>query len=78
MACYPGLGWLEGTFAPHYEETDEDWRKQLFKSVKAGAPQGLGCDNNVGIHYINEQRYALSSPTGPEHTLMMFLLKTAK
>ena len=59
MACYPGLGWLEGTFAPHYDEADEDWRKQLLKSVKSGVPQGLGCDNNVGIHYINEQRHAL-------------------
>ena len=60
MDVRQGLGWLEGVFAPHCEEVDEHWRETLCQSVADGvAPYGLGCDNFVAAHFVNEERVRL-------------------
>jgi dipeptidase E len=52
LAC---LGWLRGSFCPHYDS--EPKRKPVYRRlVKSGAlPGGYAADDHVGLHYIDER-----------------------
>jgi dipeptidase E len=58
---YPGryaqltcLGWLRGSFCPHYDR--EAKRKPVYRQlVRSGRlPGGFALDDNVGLHFIDE------------------------
>lgn len=48
-----GLGWLKGSYVPHYTNS---WRRDIFeKHIGDGAlPCGIGCDDGVFALYENE------------------------
>ena len=49
-----GLGWLPGSYAPHFDNCS--WRKGVFeKHIGSGClPAGLGCDDGVFALYEDE------------------------
>lgn len=49
-----GLGWLQGSYAPHYLNCS--WRKDVFEKHVGSSclPSGIGCDDGVFALYENE------------------------
>jgi dipeptidase E len=56
-----GLGWLRGSFCPHYDV--EAKRKPIYrKLVRSGRlPGGYAADDHVGLHFVDERLCAILS-----------------
>jgi dipeptidase E len=54
-AYHGGLGFLEGSFCPHYDAEPE--RKPVFlDEIAAGAmPSGWGCDDDAAVHFVGTE-----------------------
>jgi dipeptidase E len=49
-----GLGFLRGTFCPHYDGEAE--RRPAFQRlVREGLPAGIAADDAVGVHFVGEE-----------------------
>ena len=49
------LGWLHGSFCPHYNS--EPKRKPVYRRLVRSRvlPAGYAADDNVGLHFIDER-----------------------
>ncbi len=49
------LGWLRGSFCPHYNS--EPRRKPVYRALvkSAALPGGYAADDNVGLHFVDER-----------------------
>jgi dipeptidase E len=56
------LGWLRGSFCPHYDS--EPKRQPVYRRlVRSGElPGGYAADDHVGLHYIDERLVRVVSP----------------
>lgn len=66
LTMSPGLGWLPGSFSPHYDR-EKKRAGALRREIKAGAPEGFACDNDAAIHFINEKPHAFISSRKAAH-----------
>ena len=50
-----GLGFLTGSYCPHYDS--EPGRRPLFTSLIAagGLPAGIACDDGAGAHFVDDE-----------------------
>lgn len=53
LTSMTALGWLEGTFAPHY--LSEPGRREYYHKyiLNGELADGYGCDNSVGLYFEN-------------------------
>ncbi len=55
LAPWRGLGWLKGSFCPHYDG-EEDRKPSLRRMLDNGElGPGFAADDGAGIHFIDEQ-----------------------
>jgi dipeptidase E len=55
LAPWAGLGWLRGSFCPHYDG-EQDRRPWLENAITIGTlKSGFAADDGAAIHFINEQ-----------------------
>jgi peptidase E len=54
-----GLGFLKGSYCPHYDS--EPGRRPLFTSLVAagGLPAGIACDDGAGAHFVDDELEAV-------------------
>jgi peptidase E len=54
-----GLGFLKGSYCPHYDS--EPGRRPLFTSLIAagGLPAGIACDDGAGAHFVDDELEAV-------------------
>ena len=51
---HDGLGFLKGTFSPHYD--GEPGRRPLFhRLVAGGLPAGFACDDGAALHFVGRR-----------------------
>ncbi|MBI1331551.1 MAG: peptidase E [Armatimonadetes bacterium] len=61
LAPWKGLGWLNGSFCPHYDG-ESDRRPSLKRMLDEGEMgPGFACDDGVAAHYIDENLYQFVS-----------------
>ena len=65
LAPWKGLGWLKGSFCPHYD-TEVDRRPSLKRMLEQGEiGSGLASEDRTAIHFIDEARHkCISSNPG--------------
>jgi dipeptidase E len=58
---WPGLGWLSGSFCPHYDGEVER-RPSLRKMITEGRMgAGYAADDGAAVHFVNEKPYQFVS-----------------
>ncbi len=54
LTLMPGLGWIKGSFSPHYD--GEKARRPAYQKIlQAERLSGYACDNDAALHFVNEQ-----------------------
>jgi dipeptidase E len=61
---HDGLGFLAGSFCPHYD-AEAERRPTFLRLVRDGFPAGYAAENNVGVHFVGtELAEAVTSKPG--------------
>jgi peptidase E len=61
QALRDGLGFLPGTFCPHYN-SEEQRRPTLHLGISEGTPAGYAADDRVALHFIDEKLHEVVTP----------------
>lgn len=58
-----GLGFLEGSYCPHYDSEPE--RRSTFESmIASGFPAGYAADDSVALHFVGTELREVVAPDG--------------
>ena len=67
LAPWKGLGWLRGSFCPHYD-SEPDRRPSLKRMLANGEiSPGFGSEENTAVHFVDEQMHrCIATKAGPK------------